>query len=118
MTEKLKVTLAGKDYVATVPFTLGQLQDLRVGVMLPPAADPQEEVRRDYKRGTDIIVTALAPENPDITAEAIKGMRATGAEFNGAVTAILEASGLVTKKDEAKKDGATGEAPAEAKAAA
>lgn len=112
MTDKLKITIGGKELQATVPFTIGQLQDLRVAVVLPPAADPAEEVKRDFKRSVDTLVAALQPEHPEITADSLMAMRTTPAELNKAVTDILEASGLVTKKD-----GAAGEAPAEMKAA-
>jgi len=112
MTDKLKVTLAGKEWAATTPLTLGQLQDLRIAVVLEPAADAQEETKRDFKRSVDIICGALGQENPEFTPEKMLAMRITPKELNLAVSQILSASGLVTVEQ-------TGEAGAgEAKAAA
>lgn len=112
MTDKLKVILAGKEYVATAPLTLGQLQDLRIAVVLPPAGDAQEEAKRDLKRSIDIICGALAAENPEFTPDKMLLMRITPKELNLAVSHILTASGLVTVEK------ADGEPAGEAKAAA
>jgi soluble P-type ATPase len=105
--KKLTVTLAGKAYAATVPLTLGQLEDLNVAVMLPSADNPQEEVRQNFKRNIGIILAALAPEHPELTDLAIRNMRSPNAEFTKAVSDILDASGLF------KKAAAPGEAAAE-----
>lgn len=105
--KKLTVTLEGKAFHATVPLTLGQLEDLNVAIVLPGSDDPQLEVRKNGERNRGIILAALAPENPDMTDASLKAMRATNAEYTQAINDILDASGLI-----AKKDAVPGEAPA------
>jgi hypothetical protein len=111
MTDKLTVTLEGKEFQVTVPLTLGQIQDCRVAVVLPQGEDPQEEVKREFKRSSDILIAALSLENPEINADKLRSMRISREEFTLAVNDVLDATGLVPKpKDGA---GAQGEAAAE-----
>jgi hypothetical protein len=110
--KKLTVTLAGKSYHATVPLTLGQLEDLNVAMVLPGDPDPQKEVRKNAERNREIMLAALLPENPELSHDVLRGMRATNQEYIQAISDIIDASGLV-----AKRDAAAGEAPAETIAA-
>jgi hypothetical protein len=111
MTDKLTVTLEGKEFQVTVPLTLGQIQDCRIAVVLPTGADPQDEVKREFKRSSDILLAALSPENPEITADKLLSMRISREEFTKAVNDVLDATGLVPKPVDG--DGAQGEAVAE-----
>lgn len=110
MPETIKVTLAGSDYTITVPLTLGQLEDVNVAVAGIELADPKAEMRRAMEQRREILAVALAPENPSLTAEALKGMRATRAELKAAVDLILEASGLIPSKESVPGEAGAGAA--------
>jgi hypothetical protein len=95
-----ELKLGGQTYTLTVPLTLGQLIEANVGMSLAVSTDPQEEVRRSYKRAVDVLVAALKPEHPDVTAESLMAIRGvTLADFNGAARAALEESGLIARAD-------------------
>lgn len=115
---KRKITLGDREFEFTVPLTLGQLMEANVGMALAPSADPQEELRRGWKRAMDVMLVALRPDYPNITAEELQGLRGvTLADFNGAARAALEESGLIQKQTDdrvAEGQPAAGEAQAEA----
>jgi hypothetical protein len=107
MSESVSIKLGDKTY-AVQPLTIGQIMDLRVAVALPPTGDSREDAKREMQRSIDVLVAALHLDYPDVTAESISAMRVPWAEFNTAVTGVLELSGLVHKAP----------APGEAQAAA
>lgn len=100
------ITLAGQEYTIA-QLTLGQIEDLQVAVAAQSTGDPQKDVRVGMKRGRDIIAAAIG--NYGVTADSLKAMAISLAEFNAAVSTILEFSGLIRKKDTSP-----GEAAAEA----
>lgn len=92
------IMLAGQPYTIQ-QLTIGQQRDLQVGVTLPPADDPQENVRRAFDRNLAIIVAGLSKDHPQITMDKLLDMRgSTPQERVAAVNAILEFSGLVAKE--------------------
>lgn len=112
MTEKLKITLAGKPYEVASPLAFGTIIDLRVAAARPEAADPQEETRRSYLRSLEIISIGLRKLHPDMTPDAMRDLPMTEKEVGAAVAAVLKFSGLELK------DPGEGEKPGEEKAGA
>ena len=94
MTDKAIITLEGRGYEVVTPLKLGQLRALRVAVALPQVNDPQDDADRTFRRAVDIVAAALSAEHPDITADALMGMRVTDNELREAVTAALVMAGL------------------------
>jgi hypothetical protein len=94
MTEPLTITLAGVKYTIG-QLTLGQLRDLSVGVTLPDAPDPQENVRRSFDRSVNVIATAVVAANPDLTLSKLYEMAITREEMRDATNEILKFAGLI-----------------------
>jgi len=100
----IEILLEGKPYKFTVPLTLGQLEDLQVGVSLAEDPDPQVEARRSQQRVRSVILAAAAPENPTLTDDSLKAMRLEDGELMAAFDTILSVTGMKKPKP--------GEAPA------
>ena len=112
--ENLTITLAGKEYTIQ-PLTVGQLQDLHIGVVRVPSTDSSEAVKDFWKTEIDTIVAALSQDHPDMTAEVVRKMRLGSLkEVKKQVDAILLYAGLIDTPRDAPKAGAAqpGEAAA------
>lgn len=118
-TYSLPIVLAGKTFKITCPFTLAQAENLKIAVVLPRSEDPQEEVKRETQRNIEVLVAALQPEHPDITADVLRSMRIRDSELSKAIIAIMRESEMLPEEEaaDADKAGAAGEAKAEAAAA-
>ncbi|HZP88656.1 MAG TPA: hypothetical protein VFB54_17740 [Burkholderiales bacterium] len=111
MSESITIKLAGKDYTIGA-LTVGQLEELHVGVLEAPDADPQAGARKFWKRNLDLIAIALSADHPDVTRDVIGKMRLGSIKaVNQTVTEILKFAGLV---DDEKKDIPAGESRAAA----
>ena len=99
--EAVEIKLGGKKFKMTVPLTVGQMQDLRIGVVeaTPPNETTEEAVKRDNERQFRVFMIALSPENPDLTLEFLKTMREFPKRQGEAFRAILIKSGLLEEKD-------------------
>jgi len=106
--ETLTITIAGQQFTIQ-PLTVGQLQDLHVGVVEPVPEDPAEGVRKFWARSIGIISTALSVDHPNMTPEMIGKLRlGTLTSVKRTVDDILDFAGIVEKK----KDPKPGEAQA------
>ena len=107
--ERLTIHLAGNQFTIG-PLSIGQLEELHVGVLEPPVNDPQENARQLWKRNRAIIVAALSLDHPEITLEVLTKMRVGNAKtLAKIVDSILAFSGLI---DEKPKESAPGESVA------
>lgn len=109
----LQLSLAGQTFTIQ-PLTVGQLEELHVGVVTPEGSGPKEKMRSFYERNIEILAVALSSDHPNMTADTIRKMRiGTLQAMTGAVSDILDFSGI-SKKEDAKPEAATGEAQAAA----
>lgn len=109
--DTITIHLAGQAYVIH-PFTVGQLEELHVGVVLPESADPKENVRQLWKRNVDVIAAALSQDHPQITRDVIVKMRL------GSVKAVNETSNQILRFAGIIKEETQESPPGEAQAAA
>lgn len=72
--DSITITLAEKQF-SIQPLTVGQLEEMHVGLLLPPNADPSEGVKDWWQQTREIIVTALCEDHPDMTMDVVKKMR-------------------------------------------
>jgi hypothetical protein len=94
MLEPITITLEGKKYTIG-QLNLGQLRDLSVGVTLPDASDPQENVRRSFDRSVNVIAIAVGDANPDLNLAALYKMKISREEMHNATDEILRFAGLI-----------------------
>lgn len=114
MQEFIQITLAGKQYPIT-PFTVGQLEDLHVGVIQPDAGDEVANTHQFWNRNINILVTALSADHPEMTEAIVRKMKLGSIRaVNDAVGEILRYAGLA--KDKATEE--EGSPPGETQAAA
>lgn len=114
MSESIQITLAGKPYSIT-PFTVGQLEDLHVGVIQPDSGDPVENTHQFWKRNIDIIVVALSADHPEMTEPVVRKMKLGSVRaVNEAVGEILRYAGLAKGKTEESEGSPPGELQAAA----
>ena len=105
--ETLTITLAGQKFVIQ-PLTVGQLQDLHVGVVETASDEPAEGVRQYWTRNIKLISIALSEAHPNMTEDTIRKMRlGTLPAVKQAVEEILIFAGIWVKKESK-----SGEAPA------
>lgn len=96
--ETLSITLAGQKFEIQ-PLTVGQLQDLHIGVVEPIPDDPADSVRQFWSRNIKLIAIALAEAHPQMTEETIRKMRlGTLPAVKQTVEDILVFAGIVEKK--------------------
>lgn len=82
------------------PFTIGQLEALHLGVMVPDSPDPRENLRLLYERNVGVIVTALQQDNPTVTTEVVRKLRVGSAQvIREAVDDILIFAGIFKRVD-------------------
>jgi hypothetical protein len=117
MLEPITITLEGKKYTIG-ELNLGQLRDLSVGVTLPDASDPQENVRRSFDRSVNVIAIGVGDANPEITLAALYKMKITRVEMRDATDKILLFAGLIPASAPAAANGSAPPGEAGAGAAA
>ena len=111
--DRLTITLAGKEYEIQ-PLTIGQLEDLHIGILKIPSADPVEGGKEFWAQQLDTIVAALKVDHPEMTAEVIRKMRLGSLkDIKTQVNAILRYAGLIDVEPKAPAAGGAepGEAP-------
>jgi len=97
--ETLDIVLAGQKYTIQ-PLTVGQLQDLHIGVVEPTPDDPEDGVRKFWSRNIALIHTALSVDHPQMTVEIIGKMRlGTITAVKRTVDDILVFAGIAEKKE-------------------
>lgn len=95
MSEKLTITLAGKDYTI-MSLTIDQLEDLHIGLVRGNELGPEAEAKAVWAQNRELLAVALREEHPDMTPEAIAKLRVgTVHAVKAAVKKILEFSGLI-----------------------
>lgn len=114
-TDSITIMLAGEAYVI-YPFTVGQLEELHVGVMYPSDVDPKENVRNLWRRNVDVLAAALSQDHPQMTRDVIYKKRLGSIKVvNNSINQILKFAGIA---GDDPKVPAKEPAPGEAKAAA
>ena len=92
--ETLTIKLAGSEYKIQ-PLTVGQLQDLHIGVARGVPQDVEEGVKQFWSKNIDMIAIALELEHPEITREVLSKMRLGSVKaVNETVSKILVFAGL------------------------
>lgn len=115
MSDSIEITLAGSQYRISA-LTVGQLEDLHVGVVEPDPVNPVENVRQFWKRNVGILVVALSADHPQMTEECVRKMKLGSVKsVNEAVGKILRFAGLAKETGEEKQEDAS---PGEIQAAA
>src|SRR5271168_2106365 len=96
-----------------LPFTIGQLEALHLGVMVPDSPDARENLKNLYERNIGVIVTALQQDNPAVTADVVRKLRAGNTQVvRTAVDDILIFAGIFKRVDPTQSQEApSGEAP-------
>lgn len=96
--EKLTITLAGQKYDIQ-PLTVGQLQDLHIGVVEPTPTDPVEGTRKWWSRNVALIAIALSSDHPQMTADIVGKMRLGSlTAVKETVDDILDFAGIIERK--------------------
>lgn len=96
--ETLTIKLAGSEYTIQ-PLTVGQLQDLHIGVVKGIPQDAEEGVRQFWAKNVDVIAVALEKDHPEVTREVLGKMRLGSVKaVNETVSEILVFAGLNEKK--------------------
>lgn len=94
--EPVTITLAGAPYTIA-PLELGQIEDIGFASALPDTGDPQEDMRRGFRRAREIVAAALSRDYPEMTAEKLRTLAVAKGEMSAAVSAVFDLSGLVPK---------------------
>lgn len=99
-----------------LPFTIGVLEALHLGVMVPESSDTRENLRSLYERNINVITMALQQDNPAVTADTVRKLRVGDVKvIREAVDEILIFAGIFKRPDATQpQETASGEARAAA----
>jgi len=112
--DSINIKIAGKDY-AIQSLTVGQLEQMHVGVLAQPNADPQVAVKEWWQQTRLIILLALAEDHPEVTAETVAKMRLGNLRSAKKVRdQILIFAGFQDEPKDEPEENPKGEAPAAA----